>query len=83
MNQFVSWGDSCHALVLQKVYCVKVCKVSYNKEKTWFRSCTHMNGVMIDVMLLMQNVESNPGPAHDGDPVSNLYIRTYKIKISL
>ena len=30
----------------------------------WFISCTHMNGVMIEIMLLMQNVESNPGPAN-------------------
>ena len=41
----------------------------------WFRSCNHMNGVMIYIMLLMQNVESNPGP---GPPtVCNLSVRTY------
>ena len=34
-----------------------------------------MNGVMIYIMLLMQNVESNPGPGPA--TVCNLSIRTY------
>ena len=33
--------------VCQIVYCVKFYAVCYNKERTWFRSCTHMNGVII------------------------------------
>ena len=62
---------------LRIVYCVKLYKVCYNIEGTWFRSCTHMNRIMIDVMLLRQCIEINPGPVTGSVQKSNVSVRTY------
>ena len=61
-------------LVLQLVYCVMFYKACYNKEQTWFRSCSYMNGMLKNILLLRQCVESNPGPVMHR---SNVSVRTY------
>ena len=65
-----------HVLVLQLVYCVKLYKACYNKEETWIRSCSYMNGMLKNILLLRQGVESNPGPIMHK---SNVSVRTYNL----
>ena len=62
-------------LVLQLVYCVMFYKACYNKKQTWFKPCSYMNGILNNILLLRQGVESNPGPAMHK---SNVSVRTYK-----
>ena len=44
------------------------------KERTWFKSCSYMNGILNNILLLRQCVESNPGPVMHK---SNVSVRTY------
>ena len=53
------------------VYCNENLKECYSKNYAWHKSCKLLNGIMIKRMLLMQSVESNPGPKH------NASIRTF------
>ena len=62
--------------VAAKVNAARNINMCFNKEK-WFVPCNEMNGVMIGIMLLMQNVESNPGSTSGVSPVCNLSVRTY------
>ena len=50
MGPFMNYGgvlSPCHVLDVQLVYCVKNFEVCYGKERTWFMSCSYMNGVCI------------------------------------
>ena len=47
----------------------------WNKGLAWFRSCHSMTDSTIDGILLVQGVESNPGP--NPNPKPNLSVRTY------
>ena len=42
----------------------------------WFKSCKYMVSLTVQIMLLMQGVESNPGPLVPNSK-TNLSIRTY------
>ena len=69
-------------LVLQLVYCVMFYKACYNKEQTWFRSCSYMNGMLKNILLLRQGVESNPGPVmHKNIYLYKLYTDTFSITL--
>ena len=45
---------------------------------TWFKSCKYMVNIMIQIILLMQGVKSNPGPS-EFNSKTNLSVRTYNI----
>ena len=46
MNCFIQFGERvspCHVFSLKIIHCVKYYQVCYSRERTWYRSCTHIN----------------------------------------